>query len=248
MTVCLSFDDGREDQYSIAYPILVKYKLTATFFVTTGFIDGTFKSDCFGIGRKPISIEGVVDMYKNGMEIASHGDRHITDPEDFEKSIAKLKQWGVHYTKYGFSVPNSNYKIDCLNNFLNKYKHSLSYIRVGRHPNCYSFKNKFNYLFYNLFGFYSNYDNFNRNNLISHLNDRVLYSLVVKRNTSPKTLIRFLDKYKNDDCVLIIMFHTLSKKPKNKWEWNGNHFEMVCRHLFDNSKQFEVQTIRQLFN
>lgn len=38
--VCISFDDGYEDNVSIAMPILLKYGLSATFFIATGFLHG----------------------------------------------------------------------------------------------------------------------------------------------------------------------------------------------------------------
>jgi len=36
--VILSFDDGYEDNYTNAYPILKKYNLKATIFIVTGFV------------------------------------------------------------------------------------------------------------------------------------------------------------------------------------------------------------------
>lgn len=38
--VCITFDDGYADNFSIAFPILAKHGLTATFFIATGFLDG----------------------------------------------------------------------------------------------------------------------------------------------------------------------------------------------------------------
>ncbi|MCB0164583.1 MAG: polysaccharide deacetylase family protein [Anaerolineae bacterium] len=38
-TFVLTFDDGFEDFYSHVFPLLVKYKLPATLFVTTGFVE-----------------------------------------------------------------------------------------------------------------------------------------------------------------------------------------------------------------
>lgn len=37
---CITFDDGYADNFTIALPILKKYNLTATFFISTGFLDG----------------------------------------------------------------------------------------------------------------------------------------------------------------------------------------------------------------
>jgi peptidoglycan/xylan/chitin deacetylase (PgdA/CDA1 family) len=36
----ITFDDGYADNFTIALPILLKHKLTATFFIATGFLDG----------------------------------------------------------------------------------------------------------------------------------------------------------------------------------------------------------------
>ncbi len=40
-SLALTFDDGHYDFYSDAWPILKKYKLPASLYVTTGFVDGT---------------------------------------------------------------------------------------------------------------------------------------------------------------------------------------------------------------
>ena len=37
---CITFDDGYADNVSVALPILQQYKLCATFFIATGFLDG----------------------------------------------------------------------------------------------------------------------------------------------------------------------------------------------------------------
>ncbi len=39
-SIVLTIDDGYRDFYEVAYPILKKYEMTATLYVTTGFIDG----------------------------------------------------------------------------------------------------------------------------------------------------------------------------------------------------------------
>jgi peptidoglycan/xylan/chitin deacetylase (PgdA/CDA1 family) len=39
-SVCITFDDGYADNHSIALPLLLKHRLTATVFVASGFLDG----------------------------------------------------------------------------------------------------------------------------------------------------------------------------------------------------------------
>ena len=38
--ICVTFDDGYRDNAEVAYPILKKWNIPATFFVATGFLNG----------------------------------------------------------------------------------------------------------------------------------------------------------------------------------------------------------------
>ena len=106
-TIVLTFDDGREDNYSVVFPIMAHYELTGTIFVTTGFIDGTWeKPESWKSAEKPLSISQLLDFKKNGWEIGLHGDRHTTELNDTFVSIKKMKQW-IGEEEYGFSMPNS---------------------------------------------------------------------------------------------------------------------------------------------
>lgn len=41
--VIITFDDGYKDNFTVVYPLLKKYRLPATFFLATGYMDGTPK-------------------------------------------------------------------------------------------------------------------------------------------------------------------------------------------------------------
>lgn len=64
----ITFDDGYEDNYQNAFPLLRKYGFVATFFVITDFIDE---------GRPGyMTWEQIEEMARSGMEIGSHSRNH----------------------------------------------------------------------------------------------------------------------------------------------------------------------------
>jgi peptidoglycan/xylan/chitin deacetylase (PgdA/CDA1 family) len=89
--VIITFDDGWDDIYSVAYPILKQYGMRATFFISTNWIE---------------NLEGVVswtqleEMSAGGMEFGSHSVTHpyltTADPEwmkyEIEGSKAALEE------------------------------------------------------------------------------------------------------------------------------------------------------------
>jgi len=83
--VSLTFDDGREEQYSKFYPILNEYNLNATFYIVTQRINW----------RGVMSWDELKIIHKDGNEIGSHTHTHphlttLSDSElDFELKKSK---------------------------------------------------------------------------------------------------------------------------------------------------------------
>ncbi len=84
--IALTFDDGWREQYEVAFPLLQKYGFRATFFVVTAHV---------GYPRF-MSWEELAEMRDAGMEIASHGRKHVSlvDADDKEawREIALSKE------------------------------------------------------------------------------------------------------------------------------------------------------------
>jgi hypothetical protein len=78
-TVCITFDDGYEDNYGVVLPLLQRHGLSATFFLCTGFVDGR----CGIPGRyrayaglRAMDWRQVRALAAAGMEIGAHTDTH----------------------------------------------------------------------------------------------------------------------------------------------------------------------------
>ena len=75
----ITFDDGYKNNFTHAYPLLLKYNLNATFFITTDFIDGSINSKKIWPIKKmfpPLAWEDIRKMAKGGMRIGAHGKTH----------------------------------------------------------------------------------------------------------------------------------------------------------------------------
>ena len=71
--VIITFDDGYQDFFEYALPLLKKYKMPATMFIPAGLID---KGDCELEGRRLMSWEQIRECCKQGIEIGSHSHTH----------------------------------------------------------------------------------------------------------------------------------------------------------------------------
>lgn len=67
-TACITFDDGYQDNFSVAMPILQRHGLVGTFFIATAFLDGgrMWNDDIIEVIRA--SPSGVVDWSEFGLD------------------------------------------------------------------------------------------------------------------------------------------------------------------------------------
>lgn len=75
----ITFDDGYEDNFLYAFPILKKYNITATIFITSNFIFNNLDITKDWIpynGLKPLQINQIKEMINYGITFGSHGKTH----------------------------------------------------------------------------------------------------------------------------------------------------------------------------
>lgn len=132
--VSFTFDDGRRDNFTCAYPVMKKYGIPGTLFCTTGYIDGTWQKDeSWHSAGEAIHVDELKELQQNGWEIALHGDKHTTEVNDLKCASQKMTQWGFSTRPIGFSMPNSNIGKEKLDAVVDAYLGSeLLYIRAGR--------------------------------------------------------------------------------------------------------------------
>lgn len=242
VNIVLSFDDGRKDNYKIAKEILFPNKLTATFNIATGYIDGTISKETIGTKFDPMSIREIEELDSLGFEIACHGDKHLNTIEDIDSSIKKLKVW-LSTKEYGFASPHSQLQLKDLENKIEQYKAlGIKYIRIEiRNRNgimkkmCRHLKLPFLYAFGYANAFLSNKDNY------------ILFSIPIKKSTSLKQSIAIVNlaKFLKKDCIL--MFHSISDKNDELWTWPRKRFIKLCDYLKQDDR-INVCTTMELIN
>lgn len=99
--VVLTFDDSSKSHYTIARPLLLKYKFGATFFITEGWDFAANKRDY-------MSWEEIQELHRDGFEIGNHTRDHlaITD-STFGQLDEQLLGIEEKCAKYGITKPVS---------------------------------------------------------------------------------------------------------------------------------------------
>lgn len=255
--VSITFDDGRADNYDVAFPIMKQYGLVGTIYCTTGYIDGSWKSTSWKSAGKPVSIEQMHELQEAGWELALHGDKHITDVDDFCNAIAKMKTWGFDAKTFGFSMPDSVSEEQKYKDFVKTYLGKVVlYIRKGRKIDTGKLTSKLMYAGYSMLGCQAAYNIFNKINVISteHIDRENIYTVVVRYEDRPQMISRFL-KQLPDETWTVFMLHSILPETdplygSDAWNWSRRRFESFCMGITNmvNEGSIMVRTVKDVIN
>lgn len=237
--IALTFDDGREDNASVAYPIMARYGLTATLFVTTGYLDGTWTRDpAWAYSGEPMSVDQLRLLRDAGWEIGLHGDWHQTSLEDWQSALEKLRQWGFNTARIGCSLPNSRVDEQEIQRIVCTLgPETVAYIRRGRACDTRHPGNRILFAMYTYMKSTWAYRRFNRENVMTlPVSDETrIYSVVVRHEDDPQMILKLADAMaENSLCVLMlhsILPETHENYGKEPWNWSTARFEQLCTGL-----------------
>lgn len=95
--VALTFDDGYENFYHYAYPVLARYKFPAIVYVISGFIGQRATWYDPGLGEPPALMgrERIRELSDNGIDFGAHGVNHVrlgdASPERAREELTRSK-------------------------------------------------------------------------------------------------------------------------------------------------------------
>lgn len=187
--ICLTYDDGLLDNYTLAVPSHLKYKVPATFaIIVNRLLDNSFHN-------KFINITQMQDMEKLGFEISSHGYYHkkkfpeLNDAElDLELSVSKkILEAFLSEKVVSICIPfgRANEKV---------IQESYKYYDIVR-----------------LFGY--------RGNELNQTLKSPMDAYPILNNTEINKIKRWIDNAIKDKKVITLMFHGIAEASENKGDY-----------------------------
>ena len=120
--VCLTFDDGYQDNYTLAYPLLKRLEVPFAVYVTTGFIDNRlpmwwYAGERLGITTESLKALDAAPLCTIGAHTVSHPkldtlskEQQLDEINESKNALEQLLGHPIHH----FSFPHGAYNDDTL--------------------------------------------------------------------------------------------------------------------------------------
>lgn len=245
--IAITFDDGRSDNLLVAKPIMDKYDLVGTVFITTGYVDGTWKeSDMLFSPTRPLTVDEIKTLDMGGWEIGLHGDKHLSTPNDYAVAVEKMNSWLNDKRNYGMSLPNSRASQDEIRKLWEAHGDTLKYIRGGRAANTRNAYYIFLYALYTKFKVKQAYFGFNRKSVVDNSDREKIFSIVVRNQDDWEMIVDFVKSCPSGaNCVF--MFHTIMNgavtNEAKPWVWSEKKFDYFCEEISELRKENKVEIV-----
>ena len=254
--IAFSFDDGRLDNYTNAYPILKKYHLPATFNITSGYIKGNIDREKFDF-PEPMTIDMVREIFNDPLfEIAGHGNQHINTKDDIVSGIKDLQELlnteNLNSEANGFASPGSDLTEEMYRNMKSALtSNHINYVRIScRYRSFKMFKVLFRKIS-RIIKWPWIYKTAYQDTLMSEVNDGILYSIPVLSSVTPEQLKAIIGLAVKEKQACVLMLHSIvaQEEMRNTWDYRKDHFERLCKILSDYQKSnlLEVKTTMGLY-
>ena len=242
--ISLSFDDGREDNYINAYPILKEHNLPATFNIAMAYVEGKMNNTQI-FGMPPMTLTMLNEMAKNELfEIAGHGYWHLNTKEDILEGINALNSFleKNQLTKHGngFASPGSDLTIE---NYLSIKEDldlaNIQYVRISSRFSKFSkiklLLRKANRILHIPFIYRFVY----QDTLMDCSDNQILWSIPILSSITYQEIISIIDLAIKEKKACVLMFHSIidGKSIKDNWSYSTEQFNRICIYLSRKRKE-----------
>ena len=247
ITISLSFDDGRRDNYIAFKEIMEPMGIPATYNITSGYIQRNIEeSDCPG-PHEPMTIDELKEMNTSSIvEIAGHGYSHDNSMRSLLEGIQWLRNT-LSIDSIGIASPHSEYEISRLNSDIQCFKdNNVKYLRISNDFSRFGISKKIarkcNKICHSGALFYY----FNRDSIMKE-HDFLLHSVPILRITTVNELKNFIKivTRKFDQGSIIFMLHSILKPVESYYDdlfsWDYDQFREFCEFLIDQQNKGNIQ-------